>query len=298
MKKKHFFLAIISLLLFSFAVLWITVFTNPILGKVGDYEITQQDVRYRNDLFHVYSPNEKASPGLEQLIKAFTYAQILKNNGHPITDDILKKEEQRIDQKTLVPEKLEIIKSIFKGDNQSYRKIFILPTYVERTIFYDFFLKDPAAQAASKKVASDFLDSVLKNPSRFSTLAQKNNLKTHQLFISQTEGVYFELPKELQDNISAGENETPEAITQELKKQTQSQKDVEAEKWIEEVINPLQVGQVFSQIIDNGEYWLVARLSKKPKKSTSPFVMESVTFPKADYSQWLEKETAKVKSTF
>lgn len=298
MKKNQIIFATVGVFFLGLLAIGFAKFHDPQIGKVGDYIITQKDVTYRDSVFHLYTPEDSRNPGLQQLIKAFTYAQILKNNSHPVTDEILQKEEQRIDQKTLLPEKLQSIKAVFKGDQKAYRKIFILPTYVERTIFYDFFLNNPTAQAESKKIASDFLETALKNPSQFAGLAKKGGLKTQKLFISEIEGIYFELPKEIQDNSTPKQNQAPESVSKQLKNQLQEQKNTEAEKWIKEVVNPLQVGQVFSQVIDRGEYWLVARLYKKPKKPSSPFEMETVVFPKADYNDWLERETAKVKSTF
>src|SRR5262245_20816500 len=91
---------------------------DRIVARVGDYALTDAMVSNRERVSRVFYPDEKSSVGLEQLTRAYVYAQILKNAGRPVTDAILAVEERRIDAQTRDPARLQRIKDIFGRDHE------------------------------------------------------------------------------------------------------------------------------------------------------------------------------------
>lgn len=273
---------------------------DPVVARVGDYSITQSDVDFRNQIYQFYTPGDNRKPGLQQLTKALTYAQILKNNGQPVDEATILEEEKRIDSKTLMPEKLQALKALFKGNMKSYRKVFVLPTYVERVIYFEFFLKSPKVQSEEQKKALAFLRESMTEKGKFELLAKKEGLPIKTLLISESEGVRFydsgKTP--LEDNPQPGGGAQPKGmpdrVSEEMNQRMAEFKKIEYEKWAKDVLEVLKIGQIFPQLVEFGEQWGVVKLIQKPKNKKQDYRLKAVTFPKADYEQWLKTETSKV----
>ncbi len=274
-------------------------YSHVTVAQVGDYKITAQDIAWKNAVIQVYYPQESRDVGLQLLTGTYTTAQILKNNGHEITEEILKKENERIDRDTLRPEVLATIKGIFEGDEKGYLRIYVFGVYAERTIFYDFFMHSESIHAASKQVAQEFLQRVLATPSRFNEEAKKSSLKSAPFTVSLSSGLVWEseskkqkpsgpkiidaskTPADLQLKFDA--NAPPPAVSE------------EGQRWIKDVVATTEPDHLFLQVIDQGEYWMVARYLGKHKSKKDAYLFESVTFPKADFGKWSAEQTALVK---
>ncbi len=267
---------------------------DPVVARVGDYEIRKSDVELKDKVTRYYYPAETRSLGQEQLIQTFVNAQILKNHARGVTESDLKKEEERIDQHTIAPEKLEQIKQIFGGDKERYRRVFVLPTLVDRVIYYDFFLKDDEAQEKAKQKAVGFLQSVKTSPNRFSEMAKQKGFQITRLKVSLKGGVQAERP-ELPNEHPAPP--MPEMISQKFKKDEQHRVSEEGQRWIEEMIRPQRPGEVLPSLIDTGENWLAVRYLSPMRGTKDTYQLEAVGFPKADYAQWLTAERSKVTIT-
>ncbi len=231
-----------------------------VIAIVGSYKISEKDVQYRNQVFKNYFPEDKRELGKEELVRAFTLAQILKNNAQPLDDAILEKEAKRIDEKSQMPGRLQQLKAIFGSDRDAYLRCFVLPVYVERTLYYEFFLKNAAIQKESLKEAEDFLHKAVTSKNAFAVLKKLERFSVSRDAKLQTQGFV-----------------------------------VDNERWLQGVVPQVKVGQVFPKIIDYGEHWMVAKLqSTTPKNKTPVYHFEAALFPKRDYSSWLEAEKQKV----
>lgn len=275
-----------------------------IMAKVGDYEITQKWVEFRNKVIVIYFPKETRKLGLDQLIRAYTTAQILKNNGHPVTEEILEAENRRIDMNTKMPELLDKIKDAAGGDKETYFKGYILPTYTERVI-QDFFLGRHDLQERSYQKAKEFLAEALKNKDGLKGAVKGNeDLKVVPFVVSLRRGILWGPPSSSEADKEEEEKpggivdltkKPPEAakIEEYLNKQRKSQESEEAKRWIHDVIRDLKPGQVHPQVIDQREYWQVVRYVKRLRRGE--YEMQSVSFPKSNFGNWMEEERAKVK---
>lgn len=251
------------------------------MATVGRFSISDRDVSYRNAVTKIYFPEEKRDLGRDLLIKSFTFAQILENNDHPISPDVLTKEAKRISDTTLKPEMLQSIKDVFGADQEGYLKNFVLPTYAERVLYYEFFLHSPKVQEPSHQVAAEYLKETLAKPDRFGRTPPEMPAK-NKFVVSLTNGIVWDQEK------------SAAATMQEVaKNQHRSQ---EALKWKAEVVDTLKSGQVFPKVMDLGDTWLVVRyLGPQKKDGVEDYQFEGVLFPKANFDEWLKQEKEKVK---
>ncbi len=280
---------------------------NPVLAEVGDYKITKEEANFRNRVIRIYYPQETRNLGIDQLVRAFTYAQILKNNGQEVTDDVLTKEVNRIDQHTLVPETLARIKGIFGPDTKSYRRVFVLPTLTERVIYFEFFLHDPKPQAVAVKPAEDFLHLALQKPKEYLNLASTKGYKVQDFEVSVKEGLK-ELKNEPKKKGKKGEddarslasnnpNSAPAHLDMRMKAQMEEQRAEEAKRWIENILKGLKPGEIYSKLVDQGQQWYVVKFLKQTPSKKGAYTFNAVAFNKAEYGEWIEAETKKVKIT-
>jgi len=266
---------------------------NRLVAEIGEYKVHERDVVFRDGVIRVYYPQETRSMGLLQLRRAFSYATILKNNGRPITEAIVQGEQERIDKETLAPVMLQKIRAIFGSDAAAYRKDFVLPMYVERVIYYDFFLNDPRAQSGSIAQARNFLKDAAAEPGRFADLAKAWSKTTTGLTISRDGGLQWDRPKEAETAGAPPTQGVPAGIQQKLAERARERGADDGSKWIDEVISRLKPGQVYGKLIDMGEHWVVARYVGPVKGGAHRIA--AVLFPKADFNRWLESEEKKVK---
>lgn len=283
------------------------------LVRIGQFQITEQMVKDRDALIRQRAANETRSLGLQQLKNAYTLAQILINNGHPIDDSVLQKEEERVDRTTLMPEKLQAIKNIFGDRKDDYRKVFILPVYAERVIYYEFFLNNETVQAESLRQANQFLGETLSDPASWQKRIQEEGLLAGKANVSLSAGFEFireEGPHARErgganpdgGNLGGGGiiDQSPKSADQmRIQKKFEEEQSAgaseEGKKWIEELIKPTKPGHVINKVINRGESgWMITKYIGPDARSKNAYNLEYVIFKKRDYAEWLESETQKI----
>ena len=271
-------------------------FINPKVAQVGDYSIYKNDVDCRDAIILSSYPDDKRKLGLYQLTQSYQYAQILKNFKQTITKDQIQKEKERINKSTLMPENLAKIKAACGGDGWAYENAFILPALVDRVIYYEFFLKNPEIHRELFEKAQEWRDRAIKNPGDFETLAKKENHPVSLFAVSLDRGLEWAPPpgikgmKQGPTMIDRSGKGAPAAIQRSLDQQQEQQISAEGKKWIEDVIKPLQPGQVSPLVIDQGEVWMVVKYLKPTVNEKNSFNMQGAVFPKRNYGEWLEAQ--------
>ena len=270
---------------------------TPVVS-VGDYSISQKDIECRNAVIKVSFPEDKRELGLQQLIKSYQYAQILKNNNHEITDEKIQQERKRIDQTTLMPEKLQKIKTACV-EEKVYLNAFVGPTLADRTIYYDFFIKTPDIHASSFQEAYVWRNRIAVKATLFEAMAKKEKHPLSKSKVSLTRGIESEgIEKDKDRSSFQKQNNNVKSVPIEIQKKMEANKknqiSAEGKKWIDEIIKPLKPGQVSPQIIDQGEVWLVVRYLKPDPKEKDTYLLQSAAFPKRNFSEWLEEEKRKI----
>lgn len=275
---------------------------SPPVARVGDFEITREMAETREKVAKVYYPNEKTEVGLRQLVTAYTYAQIMKNYGKPVTDEMIAQEDRRIDTETRDPKTLAKVKAVFGSNHELYLKAFVLPTYVERTIHADFFLNLPGVQSEAKEKALRLRTEAAKRPSRLMALARKQGLTTNILRISQATGLEWDSQKP--ERTRSGmqlidqSKKSPEQmrIENEMRNGMVAAQKQEVDRWIREVAQVTPKGALFDKVADGGEAWLVVRsLGAENTRGKPRYRFEVVRVPRPVFFEWLDKERVKVK---
>lgn len=274
-------------------------------AKVGDYAITVADAEYRDQVIRAYYPKReilsrgrRGKEGLNQLVRAMTSAEILNRYGVNITEEDLTKEEARIEKTTLLPDKLEEIQKIFEGDRDAYRRVFVLPAYAEREIYFGLFLRNPKIHSESLEAAGLFLKQALENKTPFRKLAASYELKAMLYSLSPEHGLKLERRKPLKNNkkisIPMERSDPPEGVKSSLEDSRKQVESNEARRWTEEVISHLRPGQVFDKVVDMRLHWGIVHYLGPSRSRPGIHDLEIVFIPKRDYEEWLKEEKAKI----
>jgi hypothetical protein len=294
-KRTLFALGIVILGLTAF-LFYRAFYKERVIVTVGDYTITEKDKNLRDQVQRVFYPQDPNSYGKDQLVTAFTYAQILKNNGHEITEALLRAEEMRINQNTKAPEVLQKIRDLFKGDEEAYKKVFILPTYAERTIFYDFFNKSPKAHEQSLKNVQQVFQQLQTAQSSFPDVAQRLRLTYKTFTLSKEKGMEWEQDKQVGKDQPAAlvdlTTQAPAEIQQHIAEHAESRSLESARYWIDNIIGHMKAGEVAQAPVDFEQAWLVVQYVKLIGKDK--FLMGAIFIPKDNYENWLENERSKI----
>lgn len=270
---------------------------------IGKFEITDRDVELRDKIIKVFYPNSNTpDAGLIQLTSAYTYAAIMEQNGFQINDHKLKNEIDRIDASTKDPKTLNRIKQIFKAQNgkfdlDKYKKVFILPTYVERLISTSFFQELPIHQVTHKK-AVDLHIKAKENSKLLFDLAKENKFKHGEWCISKVDGVSFTDSKEKKSKEKyegsklIDKSNIPNAdIKNQIESEWAEQNKDWIERWFTDIINPTPQGEIVNSVIDYSESWMIMRLKSK---NNTKACMDTVIIEKISFDKWFEAEKAKV----
>jgi len=290
-KKKY---ALLILVLFLAASICYFQFRDPVLAKVGTIKIHKSEVLYRDKVILLAFPEEKRSLGLHQLVKSAINQEILKNNSIIVTDAAIEQEQTRIDQNTKNAAELDNAKKIFGENIEAYRRVYVLPTLVDRVIYYEFFLTDEKIHAAEVKKALDFIALVQGKEKDFRSIAQKNGfnpLEIKKVVVSLKEGLIWpevDIPGAPKRQKHAALQKTNPALDIPGSKPDSE----EAKKWFEIFDKNLKVGDVAPVPISYGESLLVAHYLKKI--SPTQMELEVVIIPKLQYGPWFDSERAKV----
>ena len=107
---------------------------------VGSRRFSASDVELRRRIvLQKYGDAGRAVLGAyAQLIEGYLLVEVLAGMGHPITEEDLDREIERIDRNTHDPEGLARLKAVCGGGKTAaYRRIAILPDFANRRFYYE-----------------------------------------------------------------------------------------------------------------------------------------------------------------
>lgn len=285
---------------------------SPIVLKVADYELSEEEVKLRQKIALIFYPKTTdESAGLIQLRNAYIYAQILKQNGQEVTTAQLEAEDVRIETHSRDKETLKKIQTLFGDRSNSinrerYYRVFILPTLAERKI-ESFFNSFEPVQSAARLRAFALLERVSAEPRKFSSVLEKEVAEPgkpgpmlQNLCVSKEHGFEWSLPNQKLKMSAKKSALNPIDLSSQTKLQMsileQMQKDLaRAEEsrmhwWANEVILPTHPGEVVRRVVDiDQDVAILYMVSKSNKKSC----FQVFRIPKPDLHFWLEMEKKK-----
>ncbi len=264
---------------------------SKVLARVGSLAITEEDVRLRDQVIQFYYPSTDGSHGLEQLKQSFLNAEILANNGMTVTREVLEKEADRIEKTTLMPDKLKEIKAIFGRSTDKYLHVYVLPTYADRVIYFEFFPSNHGIHAPRFNDANQYLQAAMKGKAP----AVSSEVKKVKFRLTPELGLDFipvatvkgpRAPDARNAPSEASAKGMPESVQKKLQDAGQTRSVYQ--QWQEKIIPETQVSKYIPEVIDMGDHFLVAKRTKENE-------FEGFLFPKENYEKWHEAEARKIK---
>jgi hypothetical protein len=276
---------------------------DPKALQVGDYILRRSAVECRDAVITASFPEDKRKLGRDQLLQAYRHVQILKNFGREITLDQINAEKERVNQSTLTPQKLAQIKQACGGENsKAYEAAFLVPSIADRLIYYDFYLKTPGLHQESLLKAQKWKEKVATLPSQFESMAKQENVPISSFKVSLKKGLELHRApaksgNQIKETLLSDHPPIPHLIDSKFKQERDALLSQEGKKWIDEILNPLQPGQISEQVVDQGELLLVVKYLKPTPFQKDSYEIQAAVFPKRPYNEWLETEKQKVKLT-
>jgi len=251
---------------------------NPTLVEVGSVQIGKKDVEMRRRAMSVFSPQLSQKIALEQLIRSYTLSELLKKKGVNNLDASVEQEAKRFTESGKSNPKIAQVRKVFGSDEQTFRKVFILPMLADRVAYMDGYLKDSEFHKTQKQKADDFLTEVQKNPKGFEALAKKNGYVLKKGWLDSEKGLLWEPPREpASSNLPGG--------------------TFIADQWKRSVLNQLDPGKIASTFIEQGNAWVLLKkigLSSSSKGSTE---IAAVVVVREPFNVWIEKNRGLVPVT-
>ncbi len=272
--------------------------SNPVVAIVGDYKITQRDVKYKNLASLVNNPQEMRNLGLEQLIRGYTYAQILKNNEAAITNEVLDKEVERINTHSSDPEMLAKIKNVFGFDTKRFRRVFVLPSYAERAVYSELFLKSPKLREEASKSAENFLQVVRNSPQKINQSAPGKSEKLLSYQVSYKDGLREMNDSKKIEKANPGRRGIAARplphLAPKLRPKLDEQRANEAKHWIQDILTTIKPGEIYPKLVEHNQQWLVVQYLGATQDKENTYQFKAAVFSRTDYSSWLDAEIKKV----
>jgi hypothetical protein len=263
MQRKYLFLILVSIFL--------TGFTQPVC-TVGDIPISERDLSQRSMVSEIYYPESRGRyVALAQLIRGYLSGQILKSLGLKVDEAALEKEARRIDLSTRDPDKLKKIKDIYGDERSAYLKTFVSVVYYQRILYSEVFLKSEEIQKDSRNRAEFFFKEAKDSPASFSRIAEKRGLKAVKFVLSEEEGIY------------------PYGVERE--ERLKEKQGIGKDHWLIKAVSKLKPGDVLPEIKEWQEGYQIIRFVDR---EGDDFVIESVSIPKKNYSEWFWEQASKI----
>jgi hypothetical protein len=269
---------------------------SPVVARVGDWQITKKDVELRvlEQRFENQTAKIEGKTGLSQLLRDYATAEILKKYGRPVTNDILEQEAKRIDTQTLMPMKLKQIKDIFPAHSQ-YLNLYVLPVYVNRIVYYDFFLNTRQFHQAQfdklQQFKEDMIQESKKNPKLKKSFSLKEYAKKNDLTFGESvvasDGIFpLNMPRRSRSELlNSSQDNVPERVK---KAAFKAPEKTESQRLIDEVLSHLKPGDI-TQVLEWQNHYSVMLIKKIDSKS-GEYTVETASAMKSDYTPWFNKE--------
>lgn len=250
---------------------------NKTLAEVGSEKIQKKDVELKVKAMAALSGKVDDKVALEQLINDFALVEYLKRKGNINLDSLVEEEMKKMTQGNMDNSPLPRLKAVFGEDNQSLKRIFVLPLVVSRLAYNEGYLKDDEFHKPRKQRAEDFLEEVSKKPTAFEELAEKTGLHFQKGAVTSSNGLVW--------SPSADPSLLPSGKTV-------------AEKWKKAALNSTPAGRVSPQVIEEDGAWVVLK-NLGSSKGNGGIEIEVATLAKDPFGVWVEKqkESLNVKRT-
>ncbi len=243
---------------------------NKILAEVGSLPITKADVDLRLKAMTVFSPQQSETIALEQLIRSYTIAEVLKKKGLSELDKKIDAEAKRIDESAKANPKMAEVRKVFGRDNSAFKKIFVLPMMADRLAYTEGYLKDEDFHKPQREKGENFLAEVQKSGGSFEEIAKKYGFLSKRGIIDPVKGLVWDADK----SSAVGNLPSGPFI---------------AQQWKKVALDATAPGKVTGKLIDQGNFWVALKNSSTAAKNKGSTQITAVIIHRDPFSAWLEK---------
>ena len=248
---------------------------NKTLAEVGSLNITKNDVDLRMKAMAVFAPQQNESIALEQLIRSFTIAEVLKKKGLKDLDKEIDAEAKRIEDSAKGNPKMAEVKKTFGRDEASFKKIFVLPMLADRLAYTEGYLKDEDFHKAQKEKANQFLAEMQKSSGSFEETAKKYGFLYKKGSVDPVKGLVWDADK------NSGNVNLPSG-------------PFIAQQWKKAALDNTASGKVASSLIDQGNFWVALKNNGLASKDKGHMQIAAVAIFREPFGAWLEKNRSAV----
>lgn len=252
---------------------------EDIVIGVNNLNITKKELDIRENILKLDSTANAKQIAILQLAKQLVSIELAKLNSFPITDSILKIESNRIENQTLLPEKIKKVKEICNNE-ENYKRLFVLEDFHLRWLQAQF--ENPVFHKLSINEATHCYTEVLINPSLLDFPFFRNHI-IQDLTIGSGELV-------IADSITSNNLKVPfnmEKKMNELSEVDRINKQAFYNKLIK--LNP---NQIYPEIILEKDYLGIAKLVEKKGDIMK---IKMLIIKKEEFSSWYEREIKKIR---
>jgi hypothetical protein len=248
-----------------------------IVARVGEVIITTEDITYRQEVKAVRS-GESFPPHLAllQLLEEALMAEVSREHGVAVTDEMLAAESSRVQQTSRDPETLAAIQTVFGEDEDSYRRIVLQPILVNQLLHARFSLGHDI-QAEPLARAQELLAAAQIGSASLTALAETYGGEYRQMKIQSGSLLSKEQPNQVQfaDEFADFNLEWPDYDSQ----------------FIDLVLNGLEAGQLHPKVVEDRHNFMVVRLLSREGDHA---VLESVVISKIAFDPWFQTQSQRI----
>jgi|688.fasta_scaffold244254_1 hypothetical protein len=248
---------------------------NPVVAEVGSVKISKKEVELRAKAMKVFSPQLNDKSALEQLIRSYTLAEVMKNKGMKGFDESVDQEAKRIDESSKNNPKMAEVKKAFGKDQAAFKKLFVVPMLADRLAYMEGYLKDQEFHKAQKEKADKFLSDCQKNTGSMEEMAKKNGFMYKKGVMDSAKGLVWDADR----NVASGNLPGGPFI---------------AQQWKKSALDHTPSGKVANTLLEQGNMWVVLKNGGASSKVKGGTEVMAVVIPRQPFGAWLEKNKSSI----
>lgn len=269
-------------------------------AEVGSQQLSISDVDLRVKEQRLENSGSGVSRELaaRQLLSAMLGAEVLAKHAGPhatrITSEVLESEAARIDQATLMPDKLREIKALFPT-RSSFLNLYVLPVYVNRELYYGLFLRNREfhreAIGRLEAFSAKYERRTAGNKGlTFGAIASASGLTFSQAKVTAGGFIPLNGKKETAPTVASYAPGSDIPMNVQAAAFGRGSEDQDAKRLIDEVLSTLPDGQL-TPVLEWPSHFSVMRILKR---QGGTYWVEIAAVEKTGFPEWFQKEARSI----
>lgn len=270
---------------------------DPVL-IVGGHDFSRRDIALRQwQIRWKYGDVEKEErtrrAAYSQLVIGYVLAELLRREGHPISEVELSAELARIDESTKRPQQLEELKKLYGSDPGKYATIAILPDYANRRYFFEVFPELDHVQAPLRKRAEQRLDALeSRDGASLGAATESGSDWRHRRSLFHPERGFLRLPEGA--SLDEPGSEFGRRLDEWKAREAGGESLALHQRLEREVFSQLDPGTIFPQVIEFDRSFAIMRPLGWHDEEAGVRIIESLSLPKIGPHEYLWRQAGDI----